>query len=117
MKSQRDPSAADARTDHDLVYAARDGEVAAFDALFYRYRDGIFRLGLAITRDPSAADEIVIDTFARAHRALARLERDDSLRPWLYRVAVNLSYNRRPRTNAVLRSLAHSLDEAPARQE
>jgi len=117
MKSQRDPSAADARTDHDLVYAARDGEVAAFDALFYRYRDGIFRLGLAITRDPSAAEEIVVDTFARAHRALARLEPDDSLRPWLYRVAVNLSYNRRPRKNVVLSSLDEAADEALANED
>ncbi|TMD53289.1 MAG: hypothetical protein E6I83_07270 [Chloroflexi bacterium] len=87
MRTQRDPAAGDARTDHDLVYAARDGDTVAFDALFYRYRDGIFRLGLAITKDPSAAEEIVVDTFARAHRALARLEPDDSLRPWLYRVA------------------------------
>jgi RNA polymerase sigma-70 factor (ECF subfamily) len=117
MKSKSDPAAGDARTDHDLVYAARDGEVAAFDALFYRYRDGIFRLGLAITRDPSAAEEIVVDTFARAHRALARLEPDDSLRPWLYRVAVNLSYNRRPRKNVVLSSLDDAADEALANED
>jgi len=107
----------DLRTDRDLVYAARDGTVEAFDALFYRYRDGIFRLGLAITKDPSAAEEIVVDTFARAHRALARLEPNDSLRPWLYRVAVNLSYNRRPRKNVVLSSLEDAADEALANEE
>jgi RNA polymerase sigma-70 factor (ECF subfamily) len=101
----------DGRSDRELVYAARDGDTLAFDALFYRYRDGIFRLGLAITKDPSAAEEIAIDTFARAHRALARLEPDDSLRPWLYRVAVNLSYNRRPRKNVVLASLDEAADE------
>ena len=81
------PEAAETRSDRELVYAARSGEIAAFDALFYRYRDGLFRLGLAITKDPSAAEEIVVDTFARAHRALARLEPDESLRPWLYRGA------------------------------
>src|SRR5438445_9268212 len=100
----------DARSDRELVYAARDGDTRAFDALFYRHRDGIFRLGLAITKDPSAADEIVVDTFARAHRALARLEPDDSLRPWLYRVAVNLSYNRRPRKGVVLSPLEDAVD-------
>ena len=117
MKTQRDPAAGDARTDHDLVYAARDGDTVAFDALFYRYRDGIFRLGLAITKDPSAAEEIVVDTFARAHRALARLEPDDSLRPWLYRVAVNLSYNRRPRKGLVLSSLDEAVNEPLANEE
>jgi len=103
----RPQAGGDGRTDRDLVYAARDGVTEAFDALFYRYRDGIFRLGLAITRDPSAADEIVIDTFARAHRALARLEPDDSLRPWLYR----------PRKNVVLSSLDDAVDEALADEE
>jgi RNA polymerase sigma-70 factor, ECF subfamily len=117
MKTHRDPEAGDSRTDHDLVYAARDGDTIAFDALFYRYRDGIFRLGLAITKDPSAAEEIVVDTFARAHRALARLEPDTSLRPWLYRVAVNLSYNRRPRKGVVLSSLDDAVDEALANEE
>jgi len=95
----------DLRSDRDLVYAARDGDMLAFDALFYRYRDGIFRLGLAITKDPSAAEEIAVDTFARAHRAIARLEPEGSLRPWLYRVAVNLSYNRRPRKNVIVGTL------------
>lgn len=109
------------RADRELVYAARDGDMRAFDALFYRYRDGIFRLGLAITKDPSAAEEIVVDTFARAHRALARLEPEDSLRPWLYRVAINLSYNRRPRKGVVLSTIedvteqvSESLDRSPA---
>src|SRR5881296_3564259 len=111
MRPQRDPAAGDGRTDHDLVYAARDGDTIAFDALFYRYRDGIFRLGLAITKDPSAAEEIVVDTFARAHRALARLEPDASLRPWLYRVAVNLSYNRRPRKGLVISTLEDATEE------
>ena len=99
---------ADDRGDRELVYAARGGDMAAFDTLFYRYRDGLYRLGYAITKDPSAAEEIVVDAFARAYRALARLEPEDSLRPWLYRVAVNLSYNRQPRKNVSF----HPLEEA-----
>jgi RNA polymerase sigma-70 factor (ECF subfamily) len=107
----------DGRTDRELVVAARAGDVRAFDALFYRYRDGIFRLGLAITKDPSHAEEIVVDTFARAHRAMERLEPDDSLRPWLYRVAVNLSYNRQPRKGIVWSSLDDALDDATTPEE
>ena len=111
MPGRAAKAALDARTDHELVYAARDGDMLAFDALFYRYKDGIFRLGLAITKDPSAAEEIVVDTFTRAHRALGRLEPEGSLRPWLYRVAVNLSYNRRPRKNVVLSTLEDATEE------
>lgn len=110
-------SEAEPRGDRELVHAARAGEVLAFDGLFYRYRDGIYRLGLAITKDPSAAEEIVVDTFARAHRAIERLEPDDSLRPWLYRVAVNLSYNRRPRKGVTFSSLDDGTDDIAAEGE
>src|SRR5207253_3211262 len=106
-----DGGEAEARGDRELVYAARAGESVAFDNLFYRYRDGIYRLGLAITKDPSAAEEIVVDTFARAYRAIERLEPEGSLRPWLYRVAVNLSYNRRPRKNVIVSALEDATEE------
>ena len=105
------------RGDRELVHAARQGDLLAFDNLFYRYRDGIYRLGLAITKDPSAAEEIVVDTFARAHRAIERLEPDDSLRPWLYRVAVNLSYNRRPRKGVTFSSLDDGTEDIAAEGE
>lgn len=101
----------DVRNDRQLVYAARRGDERAFDVLFYRYRDGIYRLSLAITKDPQAAEEIVVDTFARAYRALARLEPDDTLRPWLYRVAINESYDRRPRAGGAPGSLDEAAEE------
>lgn len=108
---------ADDRTDRELVAATRTGEMRAFDALFYRYREGIFRVGLAITKDAAYAEEIVVDTFARAYRAIDRLEPDDSLRPWLYRVAVNLSYNRQPRKGITFSALEDALDDAMSAEE
>jgi len=116
-RSKGDGFEAEARGDRELVHAARAGETLAFDNLFYRYRDGIYRLGMAITKDPSAAEEIVVDTFARAHRAIERLEPDDSLRPWLYRVAVNLSYNRRPRKGVTFSSLDDGTEDIAAEGE
>lgn len=110
-------SEGDARNDRELVYAARGGDERAFDALFYRYRDGIYRLSLAITKDPQAAEEIVVDTFARAYRALARLEPDDTLRPWLYRVAINESYDRRPRAGGPASSLDDAAEDVAAGDE
>ncbi len=110
-------SEGDPRNDRELVYTARRGDERAFDALFYRYRDGIYRLSLAITKDPQAAEEIVVDTFARAYRALARLEPDDTLRPWLYRVAINESYDRRPRAGGPVSSLDDAAEEVAAGDE
>jgi RNA polymerase sigma-70 factor (ECF subfamily) len=116
-RAKGDGFEAEPRGDRELVHAARAGDTVAFDNLFYRYRDGIYRLGMAITKDPSAAEEIVVDTFARAYRAIERLEPDDSLRPWLYRVAVNLSYNRRPRKGVTFSSLDDGTDDIAAEGE
>jgi len=60
------------------------------------------------------AEEIVVDTFARAYRALARLEPADTLRPWLYRVAINESYDRRPRPGRSASSLDDAAEEVVA---
>lgn len=119
MTPQRTGHAADTevRSDRELVLATRGGDMRAFDALFYRYRDGIFRVGLAITKDPSHAEEVVVDTFARAYRAMGRLEPDDSLRPWLYRVALNLSYNRQPRKGVTFTTLESVLSEVTTADE
>ena len=116
-RKSRKPLDEESRSDRELVYAAREGDMAAFDALFYRYKDGIFRLGLGITKDPSAAEEIVVDTFTRAHRALARLEPEGTLRPWLYRVAVNLSYNRKPRKGVVWSALEDASEDVLQSEE
>ncbi len=116
-RAARKPAEDDARGDRELVYAARAGDTQAFDALFNRHKDGIFRLGLGITKDPSAAEEIVVDTFTRAHRALARLEPEGTLRPWLYRVAVNLSYNRKPRKGVVMSTLEDASEDALRSEE
>ena len=105
------------RSDRDLVRSAQAGDMASFDGLFYRYRDGIYRVALAVTKDPSSAEEILVDTFARAHRALARLDPRDTLRPWLYRVALNLSYNRRSRRVFPVRTLDEATEEVVVAEE
>ena len=112
-KDRTAATAGEGRGDRELVHAARAGDTIAFDNLFYRYRDGIHRLAISITKDPSAAEEIVVDTFVRAHRAIERLEPDDSLRPWLYRVAINLSYNRQPRKGVTFSSLDDGAFDLP----
>lgn len=118
MASQLPREAGDERSDRELVNAARAGDTAAFDALFYRHRDGIYRAALAVTRDGGAAEEILVDTFARAHRAIARLDPRDSLRPWLYRVALNLALNRRPRPRSfALAPLEDAVDSVAAGEE
>lgn len=46
-----------------------------------------------IVRDDDAAQDLLQDTFLRAHRALGRLDAGANTRAWLYRIATNVALN------------------------
>src|SRR6476660_3668014 len=50
-----------AHPDTDLVHRIQRGDMAAFESLFFKYQGQIYRTGLAITRDPGAAEEVLQD--------------------------------------------------------
>lgn len=88
---------ADRRTpsDADLIRRmADDDDVDAFATLFERYRVPVFRAALALTGDPGASEEVLMDTFGRAYIHRRRLRTDISPLPWLHKVALNLCYSR-----------------------
>lgn len=78
----------------DLLLAMQAGDLAAFEALFERYRGPVFRTAYGLTGDRQAAEEILQDTFARAWQRRDTLNPDVSPLPWLHRVALNLCYSR-----------------------
>jgi RNA polymerase sigma-70 factor (ECF subfamily) len=57
--------------------------------------DALFRSALRLTRDRSAAEDLVQDTFVKAFRAAARFERGTNLRAWLFTILMNTWRNRR----------------------
>ena len=81
--------------DADLIRRmAEDDDVDAFAALFERYRVPVFRAALALTGDPGASEEVLMDTFGRAYTHRHKLRTDISPLPWLHKVALNLCYSR-----------------------
>ena len=81
-------------TDRELVRRIQADDLDAFELFFARHRGLIQRTAHALTGDPSAAEEVLQDTFVRAYRHRASLRTDVSPVPWLYRVALNLCYSR-----------------------
>lgn len=79
--------------DGELVTRIRGGNLDAFETLYRRYKDELYRTALAITRDRGAAEELLQDCFLRAYDHMDRVDGYASLRPWLHRIIVNLSYN------------------------
>jgi len=82
-----------AHPDTELVHRIQRGDMAAFESLFFKYQGQIYRTGLAITRDPGAAEEVLQDCFYKTYLNIMNITGDGSLSPWLHRVAVNLSCN------------------------
>jgi RNA polymerase sigma-70 factor (ECF subfamily) len=79
--------------DGELVPRIRDGDLDAFETLYRKYKDELYRTASAITRDRGAAEELLQDCFLRAYDHMDRVDGYSSLRPWLHRIIVNLSYN------------------------
>jgi RNA polymerase sigma-70 factor (ECF subfamily) len=87
-------SKAEAQYDSTLVHRFNAGEEAAFVEIMSRHRERVMAVAFAMLKNHADAEEIVQDTFMRAHRGLARFRGDSSLATWLHRISMNLSRNR-----------------------
>lgn len=58
------------------------------------HQQPVFRLAYLLLGDPDEAQDVAQETFIRAYYALHRFDAERPLRPWLLRIAANLSYNR-----------------------
>ena len=69
-----------------------------FERVVLAYQDRLYGFALRMTGDPRDAEEVAQDVFVRAYRALATYDADRirslALRPWLYRITLNVTRNR-----------------------
>jgi RNA polymerase sigma-70 factor (ECF subfamily) len=79
--------------DSELISRVREGDLAAFEALYDRYKGQVYRTALAITRDRGAAEDILQECFVRFYAHIDKVDVARPLSPWIHRIAVNLSYN------------------------
>lgn len=80
--------------------------MAAFDRLYERYEVRLFAYLRALLGDRAEAEEVFHDAFMKALDASPSAFDDGGFRPWLYRVARNLAFNRR--RAAIRRDRAHA---------
>lgn len=75
----------------ELIRRHQAGQPAAFDALFERYKDYVYRVAYMTLRNSDDAEEATQETFMDVLRGLRRYEVDGSARfeTWVYRVTVN----------------------------
>jgi RNA polymerase sigma-70 factor (ECF subfamily) len=82
-----------APSDTVLVKQAQAGDATAFDELFERYKDRIYRVVYHITSNREDANDLVQEAFIKAYRSLHGFKGSSSFYTWIYRIAVNTTLN------------------------
>lgn len=97
---------------HELGFALRQGEERALTELYDRYGGAVYQLALRITRDPSLAEEISVDTFEQIWRQAPRYSADHgSIPSWLFTIARSRAIDRLRAAGAAKRT--HADDAVP----
>jgi RNA polymerase sigma-70 factor (ECF subfamily) len=75
----------------DLIQRFQNGQPRAFEALYDRFKDYVYRTAFFVTRSSSEAEDAVQETFLDVLRALPNYDVAGPARfeTWLYRVTVN----------------------------
>jgi RNA polymerase sigma-70 factor (ECF subfamily) len=76
-----------------LMLAFRDGDAAAFDALFGRWAGRLLRYLERMLRDAAAAEELAQEVFLRVFRARESYRPEARFSTWLYTIATHLALN------------------------
>jgi len=88
-EAARSAGATDEDSDETLMLAYAAGRAAAFDQLYARHRDRLYRFLLRQLRDGALADDVFQDIWQRVVSARADWTPQASFSSWLYRIAHN----------------------------
>jgi len=77
-------------SDNALVKRARDGDFAAFERLFERHRQLVYRFAYQMASRRDDAEDIVQEAFVRAYQNLAKYRDEAKFTTWLLRIVTNL---------------------------
>ncbi len=100
-----------------LVRRAQSGDQAAFEALVNEHATYVYNLAFRIVHNPQEAEDLAQEAFLRVWKALPRFKADAQFKTWLYRIVVNVCYDRLPRLKREMNALADSaLEVQPSGQ-
>ncbi len=104
---------ADAEEDR-RVAAAVSGDVAAFRALYTKYRSTVARLVYRMGAPPGDLEDAVQEVFVQVHRSLKDFRGQAKFSTWLHRVTVNVVLMQRRAQKARPAFADEPKDELPA---
>lgn len=78
-----------AKNDLRLVSLALEGDQKAYAELLNRYRDAIYFMLLKMVNNRDDANDLAIETFAKAFQNLEKYKPDYAFSTWLFKIATN----------------------------
>ena len=78
-------------SDAAAIALAKAGDSDGFRILVERHSRSVFRLAYRMTGNEADAEDVVQETFLRAHRMLDQYESRSAFSTWLYKIASNYS--------------------------
>ena len=91
--------------DIELVGLCQKGDTDAFDRLFYKYRDKIYRTAFRMINNQEDALDLTQEIFLKAYKNISKYNFKSEFSTWLYRLAINLCIDelrKRKNSNEVL---------------
>ncbi|HEY3782403.1 MAG TPA: sigma-70 family RNA polymerase sigma factor [Fimbriimonadaceae bacterium] len=82
--------ALDIDSDIALVKRAREGDFTAFEILFERHRQLVYRFAYQMASKRDDAEDIVQEAFVRAYQNLGKYRDEAKFTTWLLRIVTNL---------------------------
>jgi RNA polymerase sigma-70 factor (ECF subfamily) len=79
--------------DSELITRLRQSQVTAFDALYWKYHEAVYRNILKFTKDTETASDILQEVFTKLWEKRITINADQSVAGWLFVVSFNLSVN------------------------
>jgi RNA polymerase sigma-70 factor (ECF subfamily) len=80
---------------NDLALRCQAGDAEAFDLLFSQHKDQVYRIAIALLKQPQDAEDAIQEVFLRVHRAIDTFDpQRGQFTTWLYQITVNYCRSR-----------------------
>ena len=81
------------KEDDVLIKRLLNDELEAFDVLFYKYKDKLFRFAFSLLKNEEDAREIVQEVFIRIWNKRMEIDSKKSFKSFLFKISYNLVVN------------------------
>jgi RNA polymerase sigma factor (sigma-70 family) len=89
MEGLEDRFSSKALEDFRLIDMAVGGDEKSYAKLLQRYRRPVYHVILKMVRNVDDAEDLTIESFAKAFRSLHKFKKDFTFSTWLFRIATN----------------------------